>query len=196
MLRVDAVDFVGSFGYPQDFPHEGKPEIAFFGRSNVGKSTLINTLLGRRKAARTSKTPGKTRSANYFRVNGRFFFVDMPGYGYAKAAKLEKKRWRTIIEHYLQDRDAGRGVVQLIDIRREPTAEDIEMAAALTRSQRRLCLVFNKVDKFKRSEVDERIARSLQALDIERETAIIPFSSKSGVGKRHLWMWIEETLAL
>jgi GTP-binding protein len=196
MLRVDTVDFVGSFGYPHDFPGEGKPEIAFFGRSNVGKSTLINTLLSRRKAARTSKTPGKTRSANYFRINDRFFFVDMPGYGYAKAAKTEKKRWRMIIEKYLQDRDTGKGVVQLIDIRREPTPEDIEMTVALTRSNRRLCLVFNKVDKYKRSELEERIARSLDALRVESETAIIPFSSKSGVGKRELWLWIEDTLAL
>lgn len=196
MLRVDAVDFIGSFGYPQEFPREGKPEIAFFGRSNVGKSTLINTLIGRRKAARTSKTPGKTRSANFFRINDRFFFVDMPGYGYAKAAKAEKKRWRMIIENYLKDRDTGKGVVQLLDIRREPTPEDIEMSYALARSGRRLCLVFNKVDKFKRSEVEERIARSLDALDVAADTAIIPFSSKSGVGKRPLWLWIEETLSL
>jgi GTP-binding protein len=193
---VDAVDFVGSFGYPQELPREGKPEIAFFGRSNVGKSTLINTLLGRRKAARTSKTPGKTRSANYFRINDRFFFVDMPGYGYAKVSKVEKKRWRTIIENYLQERGVARGVVQLLDIRREPTPEDIEMAVALSQSKRRLCLIFNKVDKFKRSEVEERIARSLEVLDVARETAIIPFSSKSGVGKRQLWLWIEDTLAL
>jgi GTP-binding protein len=193
---VDEVDFVGSFGFPQEFPRENKPEIAFFGRSNVGKSTLINTLLGRRKAARTSKTPGKTRNANYFRINDRFLFVDMPGYGYAKVSKVEKKRWQTIIENYLIDRDVGKGVVQLFDIRREPTPEDIEMAAALNRADRRLCLIFNKVDKCKRSEMEKRIAGSLEVLDIEPETAIIPFSSKSGVGKRQLWMWIEETLAL
>ena len=120
-MRVTSLDFVGSFGYPQKFPNEGRPEVAFFGRSNVGKSTLINTLLGRRKAARTSKTPGKTRSANYFRINERFLFVDMPGYGYAKVAKEEKKRWRKIIDNYLEERDTGKGVVQLLDIRREAT---------------------------------------------------------------------------
>jgi len=193
---VNTVDFVGSFGYPQPSPNEGRPEIAFFGRSNVGKSTLINTLLGRRKAARTSKTPGKTRSANYFRINDRFLFVDMPGYGYAKAAKEEKKRWRKIIDNYLQERDTGRGVVQLLDIRREPTPEDVEMTDALLRSHRRLCLVFNKVDKFKRSEVEQRIARILEGLHIPTDTAIIPFSSKTGVGKHPLWHWIEETLGL
>ncbi|MFH1756236.1 MAG: ribosome biogenesis GTP-binding protein YihA/YsxC [Candidatus Latescibacterota bacterium] len=196
MLSVDTVDFVGSFGYPQDFPREAKKEIAFFGRSNVGKSTLINTLLGRRKVARTSKTPGKTRSANYFRINNKFFLIDMPGYGYAKVPLDEKKRWQSIIANYLQERDVGRGVVQLIDIRRDPTAEDIEMSETLRGSGRRLCVVFNKVDKCKRAEVEQRIAGSLGALDMAGDTAIIPFSSKTGLGKRQLWLWIEETLRL
>ncbi len=145
--------------------------------------------------ARTSKTPGKTRSANYFRINDRFCFVDMPGYGYAKVSKVEKERWKKIINGYLNDRPTAMGVIQLIDIRRDPTEADREMTDALARSGRRMCLVFNKVDKFKRSMVEERIANSLDGVEIGSSTAVVPFSSVSGIGKRELWAWIEETLS-
>ncbi len=173
-----------------------RPEIAFFGRSNVGKSTLINTLLGRRQIARTSKTPGKTRSANYFLINHRFLFVDMPGYGYAKVSKAEKRRWMEIIDRYLESRTGAKGVVQLLDIRREPTPDDREMTMVLQRMGRKVCLVFNKIDKYKRSEIEKRIAENLRAIEVSGDAAVIPFSSVSGVGKRELWQWIEETLSL
>ncbi len=195
-MKIETVEFVGSFGFSEGFPRDPRPEIAFFGRSNVGKSTLINALLGRRRIARTSKTPGKTRGANYFRINQRFLFVDMPGYGYAKVSKREKEQLKAILRSYLEDRPTARGVVQLMDIRREPAAEDREMVEALKRSGRRMCLVFTKTDKLKGSAIVQRIAESLGILDVAREMAVIPFSGVTGVGKRELWGWIDETLSI
>jgi GTP-binding protein len=168
--------------------------VAFFGRSNVGKSTLINKLLGRRHVARTSKTPGKTRSANFFIINDRFYFVDMPGYGYAKVSKPEKDRLARIIDQYLEDRPVARGVIQLLDIRHAPSAEDRHIASLLKKSGRRICVVFNKTDKVKRSIIKPSIGSHLSDLDLREDTAVIPFSAVDGTGRLELWSWIEETL--
>ncbi len=193
-MKINSVEYVGSFGYPQPLPADQRPEVAFFGRSNVGKSTLINKLLGRRHVARTSKTPGKTRSANFFKINDRFFFVDMPGYGYAKVPKTEKERLNKIIKMYLEERPSAKGVIHLLDIRHEPSAEDRSIVALLKQCDRKICLVFNKADKVKRSKVEPQIRQGLSSLDLREDTAIIPFSSMSGIGKQALWAWIDETL--
>jgi GTP-binding protein len=194
VVKIISAEYIGSFGYPQPLPADQRPEVAFFGRSNVGKSTLINKLLGRRHVARTSKTPGKTRSANYFKINDRFFFVDMPGYGYAKVPKSEKDRLNKIIKMYLEDRPSAKGVVQLLDIRHKPSEEDQAIAALLKQCGRRICVVFNKVDKVKRSKVEPQLRQGLSSLDLGDDTAIIPFSSLSGIGKQELWTWIDDTL--
>lgn len=195
-VKVQDVEYVGSYGYPQKLPRVQRPEVVFFGRSNVGKSSLINTLLGRRGIARISKTPGKTRSANFFKINDRFFLVDMPGYGYARVPKAEKQRWVQILDQYLTDTTRHNSLVQLIDIRHDPTDTDVENAARLTRSGRPVCVVFNKVDKVKKGQLDKRIRDALARLHLDPKTALVPFSSVSGVGKRQLWTWIEETLSI
>ena len=195
-MQVRSVEFFGSFGYPAGLPDDLRPEVALFGRSNVGKSSLINTLLGRRSEARVSKTPGKTRAANYFAINGAFFLVDMPGYGYAKAPKTERARFVKLFEQYIEADDRRSVMVQLIDARHDPTDLDHESIDRLRRSRRPMCLVFTKADKVSRGKLDASIARALRGMDVRANTGVVPFSSVTGQGKRELWAWIEGALKL
>jgi GTP-binding protein len=195
-MKITSVEFIGSFGYPHKLPREARPEVAFFGRSNVGKSSLINTLLRRKGVARISKTPGKTRTANFFRINDRFHLVDMPGYGYAKVPKAEKERWTKIYEQYVADDNRNNALIQLLDIRHDPTEADRESVARLSEAERPMCLVFNKSDKVKNSQVNRRISEILARLDANPQAVVMPFSSVSGVGKRELWAWIRDVLSL
>ncbi len=196
-MQVRTVQFFGSFGYPAALPDDARPEVALFGRSNVGKSSLINTLLGRRGEARVSKTPGKTRAANYFNINDSFFLVDMPGYGYAKASKAERARFLKLFEQYIEADDRQSAMVQLIDARHDPTDLDLESIERLRRSRRPLCLVFTKADKVSRNKLDASIARAVtDIMTVRNDTGVVPFSSVTGQGKRELWAWIESALAL
>ncbi|HKW15780.1 MAG TPA: ribosome biogenesis GTP-binding protein YihA/YsxC [Candidatus Krumholzibacteria bacterium] len=196
-MQVRSVEFFGSFGYPAGLPDDSRPEVAFFGRSNVGKSSLINTLLGRRDEARVSKTPGKTRTANYFAINQDFFLVDMPGYGYAKASKAERARFVRLFEQYIEADDRRSAMVQLIDARHDPTDLDIESIDRLRRSRRPLCLVFTKADKVSRNKLDASISRAVvHRLTVRNDVGVVPFSSVTGQGKKELWGWIETALKL
>jgi GTP-binding protein len=195
-MKVSSVEFVGSFGYPHKLPREARPEVAFFGRSNVGKSSLINTLLTRKGVARISKTPGKTRTANYFRINDRFHLVDMPGYGYAKVSRSEKERWSKIYDQYIDDTTRNNALIQLLDIRHDPTQADRESVARLSAADRPLCIVFNKVDKVKKGQVDRQIGGILSKLDARSDAVVLTFSSVSGTGKKQLWGWITDALGL
>lgn len=195
-MQVRSVEFFGSFGYPAGLPEDDRPEVALFGRSNVGKSSLINTLLGRRSEARVSKTPGKTRTANYFEINDKFFLVDMPGYGYAKAPKTERARFQKLFEQYLSADDRRSALVQLIDARHEPTELDLESIDRMWRARRPLCLVFTKADKVSRNKLDSTIAKALRGIDVGHDTGVVAFSSVTGLGKRELWAWIESALRL
>ncbi|MEJ2720109.1 MAG: ribosome biogenesis GTP-binding protein YihA/YsxC [bacterium] len=192
-MKVRTVTYIGSFADGHPFPAPRGPEIVFLGRSNVGKSSLINTLVGRRGIARTSNTPGKTRTANYYLINEKIYFVDMPGYGYAQVSKQERARWQNLIAVYLAEREVLRGIVQLLDIRHAPSREDRETAATLRQTGRPVCLAFNKIDKVKKSSVDQRIAAHVLLLDVDPASAVIPFSSDTGEGKRELWAWISDS---
>jgi GTP-binding protein len=193
-VRVQSVEYIGSYADPAALPRTGWPEIAFVGRSNVGKSSLINTLLGRRNVARTSNTPGKTRTANFFVVNDAFCFVDMPGYGYAQVSKEERSKWRVLLARYLEKREALRGVVHLLDARHAPARADIDFFLAVADAGRRRCVVFNKIDKLGRGRVRHTIAEHLRELQPGPETAVIAFSTETGEGKRELWSWITSNL--
>lgn len=193
-MKVQSVEFMGSFGYPSPLPAARHPEVVFFGRSNVGKSSLINTLVGRVGLARVSKTPGKTRAANYFVINESFVLVDMPGYGYAKVSKSEIERLRRLREQYLDADDRESAVVQLVDARHLPTELDVESVAGIRDSGRRLCLVFTKADKVAKSSLRETITRALGHLDVGADVGVVPFSSVTGQGKTELWAWIEAHL--
>lgn len=196
MMKIQSVEFMGSFGYPGGLPDERRPEVALFGRSNVGKSSLINTLIGRVGVARVSKTPGKTRAANFFAINKAFVLVDMPGYGYAKISKSEIERLRRLREQYLNAADRRSALVQLIDARHAPTELDMEFATRLTESLRPFCVVFTKSDKVAKSSLRETVGRALARLDVRPETGVVAFSSITGQGKAELWAWIETQLGV
>jgi GTP-binding protein len=195
-MRIREFSFVGSFGSPDALPDRGRAEIAFFGRSNVGKSSVLNTLLGTRNAAFTSKTPGRTGNANYFLVNDSFFFVDMPGYGFARVSKQEKARWLALQNGYLERPDNPAGVILILDIRHTPTQNDREMASRLFSTATRFCLVFNKADKAAKGVLEKTVAAHVELLDVQASTGVIPFSSVTGTGKRELIAWIGGTLGM
>lgn len=163
------------------------PQVAFSGRSNVGKSSLINTLLRRTrsKIAHVSAQPGKTRALNFYRVNDLFFLVDLPGYGYAKVPEAMRDGWTRLIEWYLSDPGRVRGVVHLVDARHKPTAHDQQMVAYLAELGLPALVVLTKIDKVKRSQRRKSIDRALEALDLE-ENQLVPFSSKTGEGREEL----------
>lgn len=176
---------------PAQYPTQGYPEIALAGRSNVGKSSLINTLVNRKALARTSSTPGKTRTINFYNINDSIYFVDLPGYGYAKVSKEEKAKWAKMIEEYLHYREELKLVIMLIDIRHEPTKDDLMMFEWMKASGRRMVVVATKADKLTRNQMNKNIAVIKKTLPMDEEDIFIPFSSESKLGKDELWSIIE-----
>jgi GTP-binding protein len=166
-------------------PPAGLPEVAFAGRSNVGKSSLLNRLVRRRSFARVSNTPGRTREINFFRVNNAFVLVDLPGYGYARVSKAAREEWRPLIEGYLKGVPAPRGVVQLLDVRREPSPEDRQMLDFLADTGLPTIFVVTKIDKLSSRVANERVAGLARDLDIDPEQ-IIAFSAVTGAGRDEL----------
>ncbi len=195
-MKIRDVEYVGAFGWPAPLPREARPEVALFGRSNVGKSSLVNALLGRRALARTSRTPGRTRAAHFYRIDGRFHLVDMPGYGYARAPAAEVERLRRVLRQYVEARDRRNAFVQILDPRHEPTDDDVASVARILATGRPLCLVFTKIDKVPRGRRRGRIAAALRVLDVPDSTAVVPFSSVTREGRRELWHWIAGALGL
>ena len=175
---------------PSGYPQSTLPEVAFVGRSNVGKSSLINCLIGRKSLARVSKQPGKTRTINFYNIDNSSYFVDLPGYGYAKAPKHEMAKWGQMIESYLHNRNQLKCIIQLIDIRHPPTALDIQMYAWLQHYGFKMMFVLTKLDKLKRSQVAKHIKIIRQALkpepDANDDKILIPFSSETKEGKDKL----------
>jgi GTP-binding protein len=166
-------------------PESALPEIAFAGRSNVGKSSLINRLVNRKKMARVSNTPGRTREINFFRVNGDFVLVDLPGYGYAQISKERRAAWRPLIEDYLRGSAHLRGVVQLLDARHDPTRDDLQMLEFLAEMEAPTIVVATKTDKLPRARVATRVRELAQAAGVSEEQ-VIPFSAVTGAGRVEL----------
>ncbi len=165
------------------YPAGDVPEIALVGRSNVGKSSLINCVLNRRKLARTSSTPGKTATINFYRVADRFRFVDLPGYGYAKVSKGEREKWTKMIENYLTGRENLMAVIQLVDARHKPTADDKTMAEWVRRCGYYTYVVATKLDKLKKSEVEKNLTTIYEELNLDDDCILIPFSSEDKRGR-------------
>jgi GTP-binding protein len=163
-------------------PETTLPEIAFAGRSNVGKSSLLNRLVRRKAFARVSKTPGRTREINFFKVNDTFVLVDLPGYGYAKVSKARKAEWRPLIEGYLRSSPTLRGVVQLLDVRREPTDDDLQMLDFLAEIGVPTIVVVTKTDKVAANTVAGQVQKLARTLQLDEEQ-IIPFSAINGAGR-------------
>lgn len=194
-MRVTSAVFVKSAIKPQHYPKERRPEIAFVGRSNVGKSSLLNKLLGAKGLAKTSGTPGKTQTINFFDVNDAYYFVDLPGYGYAKVPLAVKEEWGKVMTSYLSSRELLRMVAQLVDARHAPTEKDAEMLALLDGAEVPTVIVATKVDKLSRSELPRSLKRIRETLELDREALIIPFSTVTGQGAKELWGVIDDQLA-
>lgn len=185
-LIIRSMEFIGGMIEANGWrPPSGLPEIAFSGRSNVGKSSLLNTLLRRRSFARVSKTPGRTREINFFRINDTFALVDLPGYGYARVSKERKKIWGELIDDYLRHSEALSGVVQLLDIRRDPTDDDRLMLDFLAELERPTIVTLTKSDKLSTREVEERAGRIARQLLLDPEQVIV-FSAHTGLGRDEL----------
>ena len=185
-LVVRRLQFLGGMAAVDGWRPEPKlPEIAFAGRSNVGKSSLINRLLRRKKFARVSNTPGRTREINFFEVNSQFILADLPGYGYARVSKERKAAWRPLIEGYLRGSPALRGVVQLLDARRVPSDDDLLMLDFLAQLGTPTIVVATKIDKLPRAEQAARVEQLAREAGIELEQ-VIPFSAVSGDGRDEL----------
>ena len=184
-MKITSAELVISAAAPKQFPPTKVPEVAFVGRSNVGKSTLINSLLNRKSLVKTSSTPGKTQLINFFRINNSFHCVDLPGYGFAKVPEPIRRSWRALTEAYLSEREPLRGVVLIIDSRHGPTAEDVQLKQWLDASQRPVLVVANKVDKLKRNDLAKQSRIIQQKLGLEQQP--IPHSSLQKVGRHQIW---------
>ena len=179
-------------GITSRLPHNTLPEIAFAGRSNVGKSSLINGLLNRNAIARTSSQPGKTQTINFYNVNRELYFVDLPGYGYARASVEIKAQWGKMIERYLHQSRQLQLIFLLIDIRHEPSAHDREMYAWIVRQGFSPVIIATKLDKLKRSQVSKHVKQIRDGLVVTEGTPIIPFSAVSKQGRDEIWDLIEQ----
>lgn len=185
-LVIRRLEFLGGQAQPGGWrPESTLPEIAFAGRSNVGKSSLLNALVRRRAFARVSRTPGRTREINYFRVNDQFVLVDLPGYGYARVAKSQRAEWRPLIEGYLRHTSQLRGMVLLLDSRREPSGEDRAMLTLLGELEVPTLVAITKMDKFGPVKGRERVDAIVQALGLD-PAQVIPVSARTGQGRDEL----------
>lgn len=190
-MLIKSAEFVTSAVRPQQYPAAELPELAFAGRSNVGKSSLINTLVSRRKLVQTSSTPGKTRLINFFRVNDALMLVDLPGYGYARVSEEERRKWRPMIERYLSNRENLKAVVVILDIRRAPNEEDAQLLDWLARREIASILVVTKADKLSKTAQLKQLKIIAGALEIDPDDLVL-FSSKSRQGRDVLWRTLVE----
>lgn len=181
-MKIKNVELELVLGPTSKMPSNSLPEIAFAGKSNVGKSSLINALLNRKSLARTSSSPGKTQTINFYNVNKEIYFVDLPGYGYAKVSESEKKRWGVMIENYLNSSEMLRIVFLLIDIRHKPSANDKQMYDWIKYMGFDPVIIATKSDKLKRSQIDKHIKEIRVGLEASKDTIIVPFSSTSKQG--------------
>ena len=181
-------------GITSKLPENDKPEIAFAGKSNVGKSSLINALMNRKSFARISATPGKTQTINFYNINDALYLVDLPGYGYAKVSQQEKEKWGKMIERYLHSSKQLRAVFLLIDMRHEPSANDKMMYDWVVSQGYNPIIIATKQDKLKRSQIDKHVRMLRQGLKLVPGTRIIPFSSVTKQGRDEIWELVETEL--
>ena len=180
-VNLQKTEFILSAASPKDFLRDGLPQVAFAGRSNVGKSSVINRLLNRKNFARVGAAPGKTIHINYFKIDGTFYLVDLPGYGYAKVSKSERDRWGKLMETYFAHPE-----LMTVDARHKPTADDCTMAQWFKDTGRPMVVVANKLDKLKKSEIQPSLDRVRLTLELEEDVPVIPFSAEKGDGRQDL----------
>lgn len=185
-MNLQNAEFAISAAAASSFIRDGLPQIAFAGRSNVGKSSVINRLLLRKNLARVGEVPGKTVHVNYFRIDRRFYLVDLPGYGYAKVSKAEKERWAKLMESYFAEPEQMTLGVMVVDSRHKPTANDVTMAQWFFDTGRPFVVVANKLDKLKKREIEPNLAAIREGLSLTDEIPLIAFSAEKGEGREEL----------
>ena len=185
-MNLQIAEFITSVTDLSKLPKDGLPQIVFSGKSNVGKSSVINRVLNRKNFARVGETPGKTVHINFFRIDNRAYFVDLPGYGYAKVPKAEKERWGKLMEQYFSVPERVSLGIQIVDARHKPTADDVTMCAYFQSTGRPFVVVANKLDKLKKSELEPNLALIRQTLSLSEDTPLIPFSAEKGTGRDEL----------
>ena len=193
-INLNNAEFVRSAAKPADFPRDTLPQVVFAGRSNVGKSSVINRLLNRKNFARVGAAPGKTTHINYFLIDKKMYLIDLPGYGYAKVSKAEKERWGRLIENWFADTQLMTLGVQIVDARHKPTADDCTMAEWFKTCGKPFVVVANKLDKCKKSEIEGSLLRIRETFGLDETVKVIPFSAEKGDGKQDLLNLIFESV--
>lgn len=190
-MVIKSINLETVCGITSVLPDNDKPEIAFAGKSNVGKSSLINALMNRKSYARISATPGKTQTINFYNINEEMYLVDLPGYGYAKVSEKEKVQWGKLIERYLNGSTQLKAIFLLIDIRHEPSANDKMMYTWIVEQGFQPIIIATKLDKLKRSQIQKHVKMVREGLDLVPGTKIIPFSSVTKQGREEIWELVE-----
>ncbi|MDD2971146.1 MAG: ribosome biogenesis GTP-binding protein YihA/YsxC [Lachnospiraceae bacterium] len=193
-MVIKSVNLETVCGITSTLPENIHPEIAFAGKSNVGKSSLINALMNRKSYARTSAQPGKTQTINYYNINEELYFVDLPGYGYASVTKSVKEKWGRMIENYLHKSKQLRAVFLLIDIRHDPSANDKDMYEWILHNGYHPIIIATKLDKINRSQIQKQVKAIKQGLQVEAETIVIPFSATSKQGREEIYELIDSLI--
>ncbi|MFJ7950152.1 ribosome biogenesis GTP-binding protein YihA/YsxC [Lysinibacillus sp. NPDC096418] len=193
-MKVHNVEMVISAVRPDQYPEDGLPEFALAGRSNVGKSSFINRMIGRKSMARISSKPGKTQTLNFYKIEEQLFFVDVPGYGYAKVSKTEREAWGKMIERYITGREELKAVVQIVDLRHPPTADDCMMYDFLKHYNIPCIIIATKADKIPKGKWDKHKKMVKETLEMDKNDPLIVFSSEKGLGFEEAWREIEKKM--
>lgn len=193
-MKINSAEIFTSAVSQKQYPTDNLPEIALAGRSNVGKSSFINKMLQRKNLVRTSSKPGKTQTLNFYIINETFYFVDVPGYGYAKVSKKEREKWGKMMEEYFEIRDTLRVVVLLTDIRHKPTNDDIQMYHYLKYFEHPVVVVATKMDKVPKNKREKHLKQTKETLNVQPEDVVIPFSAETGEGKDSAWGILKQFL--
>ncbi|MDN3426959.1 ribosome biogenesis GTP-binding protein YihA/YsxC [Microbacterium sp. APC 3898] len=193
-MKVNNVELVISAVRPDQYPEDGLPEFALAGRSNVGKSSFINKMIGRKSMARISSKPGKTQTLNFYKIEEKLFYVDVPGYGYAKVSKSEREAWGKMIERYITDREPLRAVIQIVDLRHPPSRDDIAMYDFMKHYDIPCIIIATKADKIPKGKWDKHKKIVRTTLDMDKTDPLIIFSSETGLGKDEAWKEIESRM--
>jgi len=195
-MKIQTAEFMLGVANLEQLPHEGLPEIALGGRSNVGKSSMLNKLTGRKKLARISRTPGKTRELNLYKIDNQMILVDLPGYGFAKVPDHVKEKWGQLVESYLNSREELAAVVQLVDARHPPTGDDIQMYEWIRHYQVPSLIAVTKVDKISRGKRAAALRSVQELLEPDETTPVVFFSGETGEGSKELLGWMREAAGL
>ena len=193
-MIVHNVELVISAVRPDQYPEDGLPEFALAGRSNVGKSSFINKMIGRKSMARISSKPGKTQTLNFYKIEEQLFYVDVPGYGYAKVSKSEREAWGKMIERYITDREQLKAVIQIVDLRHAPSREDVAMYDFMKHYNIPCIIIATKADKIPKGKWDKHKKIVRETLEMDKRDPLIVFSSETGLGKDAAWQESEKRM--